>query len=169
MVKLLSVGGAKKTSKIENFGLKVCLVCIVLSCGIARFLSLRPASKSVRVGLRSCRSLPRGSCGLPQGPIAGCLKVRAGCLEVRAGCLEVRSRVALRFVWVASRSHVWVASRSQGTNFETKIFNFRWVFGPSDRNELYFSPLLSKINRLKIVFGRIPLTLSAPLCLAKLV
>ena len=26
---------------------------------------------------------------------------------------------------VASRSHVQVASRSQGTNFETKIFNFR--------------------------------------------
>ena len=50
--------------------------------------------------------------------IAACLEVRAGCLEVRTGCLKVSSRVA-------SRSHVRVASRSQGTNFETKIFNFR--------------------------------------------
>ena len=30
-------------------------------------------------------------------------------------------------MWVALRSHARVASRSQGTNFETKIFNFRWV------------------------------------------
>ena len=28
-------------------------------------------------------------------------------------------------------------SRSQGTNFETKIFKFRCVFGLSDQNELY--------------------------------
>ena len=32
---------------------------------------------------------------------------------------------ASRPVWVALRSHARVASRSQGTNFETKIFNFR--------------------------------------------
>ena len=32
-------------------------------------------------------------------------------------------RPASRSVRVASRSHVRVASRSQGTNFETKIFN----------------------------------------------
>ena len=80
------------------------------------------ASSSVRVASRSYRRLPRGPCGLPRGLIAGCL-------EVCAGCLEVPSRVA-------SRSHVHVASGSQGTNFETKIFNFRWVFGPFDRNEL---------------------------------
>ena len=49
------------------------------------------------------RGLPRGPWGLPRGLIAG--------------CLEVQSRVA-------SRSHVQVASRYQGTNFETKIFNF---------------------------------------------
>ena len=45
-----------------------------------------------------------------------------GCLEVHEGCLEVGFRIALRSMRVASRSH---ASRSQGTNFETKIFNFR--------------------------------------------
>ena len=71
-------------------------------------------------------------CGLPQ------LKVRAGCLEVPAGSLEVS-------LPVASRSYVQVASRSQGTNFETKILNFGCFFGPSDRNELYHTPLLSKI------------------------
>ena len=48
---------------------------------------------------------------MPGGPIAGGL-------EVRAGCFEVSSRVALR-------SHVRVAWRSQGTNFETKVLNFR--------------------------------------------
>ena len=53
----------------------------------------------------------------------------AACLEVRAGCLDSLSRPA-------SRS-MWVASGCQGTNFETKIFNFRWCFGPFDRNELY--------------------------------
>ena len=36
-------------------------------------------------------------------------------------------------------------SRSLGTNFETKIFKFRWFLGPSDQNELYHTPLLPKI------------------------
>ena len=58
--------------------------------------------------------------------------------RIIAACLEVPSRVA-------SRSHVRVASRSQGRNFETKIFNFRWCFGPFDRNKRYHTPLLSKI------------------------
>ena len=79
--------------------------------------SLRPASRSVRVASRSLSGLPLGPC---------------------AGCLEVLSRDALR-------SHVQVASRSQGTKFGTKIFNFRCFFGPSDRNGLYHTPLLSKI------------------------
>ena len=35
--------------------------------------------------------------------------------------------------------------RSLGTNFETKIVKFRWFLGPSDQNELYHTPLLSKI------------------------
>ena len=68
--------------------------------------------------------------------IAACPEVHAGCLEARAGRLEVSSRVA-------SRSHVRVASRSQGTNFETKIFNFRWFWAlPSETsvNTLYDYP-----------------------------
>ena len=65
-------------------------------------------------------------------------RIIAACLEVHAGYLEVPLRVA-------SRSHVRVASRSQGRNFETKIFNFRWCFGPFDRNKRYHTPLLSKI------------------------
>ena len=52
---------------------------------------------------------------------------------------------ASKSVRVASRSDVRVASRSQGTNFENKISNFRCFFGHSDRNELYHTPLLSKI------------------------
>ena len=47
-----------------------------------------------------------------------------------AACLEVLSWPALRSVRVASRSHVRVASRSKEKNFETKIFNSRWFFGP---------------------------------------
>merc|ERR1712117_409812 len=37
------------------------------------------------------------------------------------------------------------ASKPLGTKFETKIFKFRWFLGPSDQNELYHTPLLSKI------------------------
>ena len=55
--------------------------------------------------------LPRGPCSLPRGPCGSPRGSIAGCLEVCAGCLEVSSRVA---------------SRSQGTNFETKLFNFRF-------------------------------------------
>ena len=43
------------------------LLCF-LGCGRARLLSLRPASRSVRVASRSDQ-------GLPQGLIAGCLEV----------------------------------------------------------------------------------------------
>ena len=45
------------------------------------------------------------------------------------------------------------------TNFETKIFNFRWLFGPSDRNELCHTPLIFKIWGFgdRIFCGRIPL------------
>ena len=75
---------------------------------------------------------------MPGGPIAGGLEIRAGCFEVRAGCFEVRSQVALK-------SHVRAPSRYQETNFEPNFFNFKWVFGPSDQNELYQSPSLSKI------------------------
>ena len=32
-----------------------------------------------------------------------------------------------------------------GTNFETKIFKFMWFLGTSNQNELYHTPLLSKI------------------------
>ena len=37
------------------------------------------------------------------------------------------------------------ASKPLGANFETKIFKFQWFLGPSDQNELYHTPLLSKI------------------------
>ena len=37
------------------------------------------------------------------------------------------------------------ASKPLGTNFETKIFKFWWFLGPSDQNELYHTPLISKI------------------------
>ena len=60
---------------------------------------------------------------MPGGPIAGGLEVRSGCFEVRAGCLEVSSPVASRF-------HVRDTSWSQGTNFETKVVNFRWDLAP---------------------------------------
>ena len=71
------------------------LLCF-LGCGIARFLSLRPASSSVRVSWRSYRSLHWDPCGLPRGPITGCLVVSC-----------------------ASRLEV------PGNNFETKIVNSR--------------------------------------------
>merc|ERR1712218_629398 len=45
----------------------------------------------------------------------------------------------------ASKPQVRRASKPLGTKFETKIFKFRWFLGPSDQNELYHTPLLSKI------------------------
>ena len=45
----------------------------------------------------------------------------------------------------ASKPQVRRASKPLGTNFETKIFKFRWFLGPSDQNELYHTPLISKI------------------------
>ena len=44
---------------------------------------------------------------------------------------------------IKSESGVSFAMASQP--FETKIFKFRWFLGPSDQNELYHTPLLSKI------------------------
>ena len=43
-----------------------------------------------------------------------------------------------------------------GTNFLTKMFKFRGFINPSDQNELYHTPLLSKIRDLidrKIIVG----------------
>ena len=56
-----------------------------------------------------------------------------------------------------------VSSGRQGTNFETKIFKFRCFFGPSDRNKLYHTPLLSKMwgSGKRIFFRRIPLRSSS--------
>ena len=76
---------------------KLLLLCF-LGCGIARFLSLWPASRSLQAASRSLRVASRSHRGLPRGPIVACLKVRAGCLEVQL-------RVASRSVRVASRSH----------------------------------------------------------------
>ena len=45
----------------------------------------------------------------------------------------------------ASKPQVCRASKPLGTNFESKFFKFRWLLGPSDQNELYHTPLLSKI------------------------
>ena len=93
-----SKGGYCSTSSSSSF----------LGCGIARFLSLRPASRSVRV---------------------------------------------------ASRSHVRVASRSQGTNFETKIFNFRCFLALSTETSFTTTHYYPKYDfwALQFFCGRIPL------------
>ena len=63
-------------------------------------------------------SFPIIACGLPRGLCRLPQGPIAACLEFHAGCLEVR------------------------------VFNFRCFFGPSDRNELYDTSLLSKIRGL---------------------
>ena len=85
--------------------------------------------------------------------IAACHEDRAGCLEVRAGCLKVSSQVA-------SRSHVRVASRSQGTNFGTKIFNFRCFLALPTKMSFTTPHHYPKYEVWAIEFfcGRIPLT-----------
>ena len=55
----------------------------------------------------------------------------------------------------ASKPHLRHASKPLGTKSETKIFEFRWFLGPSEQNELYHTPILSKIWDLsdRIFFG----------------
>ena len=67
----------------------------------------------------------------PRNPLALPLETPAPPLETPWRC--------------ASKPQVRRASKPLGTNFETKIFKFRWFLGPSDQNELYHTPLLSKI------------------------
>ena len=60
----------------------------------------------------------------------------------------------------ASKPQVCCASKPLGTNFETKIFKFWWFLGPPDQNELYHTPLLSKmwdIGDRNFLWWRIPL------------
>ena len=93
--------------------------------------SLRPASRSVRVALRSQSGLPLGPC---------------------AGCLEVLSRDALR-------SHVQVASRSQGTNFETNILNSRCFLALPTKTSFSTPHYYPKyeVRAIEFFCGRIPL------------
>ena len=75
------------------------------------------------------------------------------CLEIPALPLETPWRCA-------SKPQVRRTSKPLGTNFETKIVKFRWFLGPSDQNELYHTPLLSKIWDLgdrNFFWWRIPL------------
>ena len=84
----------------------------------------RRASKPLRRA-----SKPHGAA--PRNPIVLSLETPAPPLETPWCC--------------ASKPQVRRASKPLGTNFETKIFKFRWFLGPSDQNELYHTPLLSKI------------------------
>ena len=125
MVKLLSVGRAKKTLKIENFGLEVC------SLGPRGDPHMRPRGNP-RSDLKATRTDREVGCNDRKRAIPHPRKQRrislhkllllcflgyssfpiiASCLDVCAGCLEVLSWVALRSVQVALRS-VQVASRS---------------------------------------------------------
>ena len=60
----------------------------------------------------------------------------------------------------ASKPQVRRALKPLGANFETKIFKFCWFLDPSDQNELYHTPLLSKmwdIGDRNFLWWRIPL------------
>ena len=58
---------------------------------------------------------------------------------------EVRGGTIRGPWWHHSRSHVVAPFEVQDTNSRTKIFQFRAFLGPSDQNQLYHTPLLSKI------------------------
>ena len=79
-----------------------------------------------------CPSKPHGAA--PRNPIVLCLETPAPPLETPWCC--------------ASKPQVRRASKPLGTKFEAKIFKFRWFLGPSDQNEPYHTPLLSKIGDL---------------------
>ena len=101
----------------------------VSRCGATTLIAL-----TALIWRRPSRSLRRPSKphgAVPQNPLAPCLETPAPPLETP---------------WRrASKPQVRRASKPLGTNFETKIFKFRWFLGPSDQNELYHTPLLSKI------------------------
>merc|ERR1712185_534164 len=92
----------------------------------------RRASKPLRRPSKPHGAAPRNPrCAAPRNPMAPRLETPAPPLETP---------------WRrASKPQVRRASKPLGTNFETKIFKFRWFLGPSDQNELYHTPLLSKI------------------------
>ena len=60
-------------------------------------------------------------------------------------CLETPDSVPRNPWFHASKPHLRRASKPLGTKSETKIFKFRWFLGPSEQNELYHTPILSKI------------------------
>ena len=80
---------------------------------------------------------------------------------IRAGRLDVLSRVASRshrrFHRVLTRSHLRVALRSQGTNFETKIFIFRCFLAPLTEPALPH-PITIQNMRFRFFCVRIPLS-----------
>ena len=59
--------------------------------------------------------------------------LKATRIDLEAGhdrTLRQPAQTSRQAAMIGNELSLWVASRSQGTNFETKIFNFRWVFGP---------------------------------------
>ena len=85
----------------------------------------------------------------------GSLALRSICElpRVRAAYLEVRSRIASKSVEIAKRSHrglprSLMCGSPRGSSEQTLRPNLLILgvfFGPSDRNELYHTPFLSKI------------------------
>ena len=113
-MKLIWVGRAKKTPKIKNFGLTVCPwdheATHPWDLEATRDSYTTPQEAKEDFAPQAPPPLLPGVWYSSFPIIATCLQVCADCLQVRAGRLEVSSRVA---------------SRSQGTKFETKVFNFR--------------------------------------------
>ena len=97
----------------------------IMGCGIADYQGPRGTAPNDK----SLKSFISGAA--PRNPLALPLETPAPPLETPWRC--------------ASKPQVHRASKPLGTNFETKIFKFRWFLGPSDQNELYHTPLLSKI------------------------
>ena len=87
----------------------------------------------------------------------GCGKARFGRKGQKP--LEVKNFV-LKFCSMGP--HVRVASRSQGTNFETKIFNFKWYLALPTKTSFTTSQNYPKYEvwAIEILCGRIPLRLS---------
>ena len=134
--------GAQKPPKLEEFWLKICPWGIQGAADLGfwgtaiwglrgRNMETQGAATLIEhLSALSFPAVPWGPFGAPWGPIS---------------C----------FFRLASKSQVHFASKSLGSNLETKSFKFRWFLGPSDQNELYHTPLISKIWDLgnRFLFG----------------
>ena len=161
MVKVVSVGRAKKTHKIENFGFKVCSLVPRgdlhmrprgnpgLDLEAARDQTSRQPTRTSRQAAmignelyHTLGSKGEGACGAISSFASwGVVQL----VSYHRGL--PRGPWGLPWALIAGCLELLCAGRLEvpGNKLWDQNFQFRCFFGPSDQNELHHNPLLSKI------------------------